>query len=526
MQSLSRAGSGADHIGHDQQRGRFANDNYYRYYQVTKHLARGSVCQRLRAPEPLTQALTDMRHQHATVRPASQPLEAFFAHQGEQPLRDAFPGRRSVHPFVGVSPVPEREWMRGWAEMTAAPRQGTSVAYLHVPFCKRRCLFCGFYQHAWHESLGSTYVDALIEHLRRDRERIYQATGPIQAVYLGGGTPTLLSARELTRTLAAVREHLPLTPDCEITLEGRAQDLRHDKTQAVFDAGVNRLSIGVQSFDEGVRHRLGREMGREALIRRLAELVAMDRGAIIIDLIFGLPGQSLAVWESDLRTAIGIGLDGLDLYALKFIPQTPLGGAVQAGKIELAPLDAHGIYYARGAELLTEARWEALSSSHWRDGTRERNLYNLAVKAGANCLAFGAGAGGFLAGYSYRTLADMTEYASCVREGMPPLGSLLRQSPHYRLFDFIKGSLERGRLDRLALAGRLAVATGLDLERIAGPLFAQWEQAGLLTADGRWLDLTLAGRFWQVTLTHHLLEWLEQCIQERYNPADVSAIPT
>jgi anaerobilin synthase len=459
-------------------------------------------------------------HRSSTEHYPWKPIENFFASVSDDPLALAFAGRRAVHPLGGMSSVPEREWMHAWSEMTAGARSGKSVAYVHVPFCETHCLFCGFYQNPWHAQLGRLYVDALVDQLRRDRDMPYQAAGPIHAVYFGGGTPTLLSARDLARAVEAVRAHLPLAPDCEITLEGRAHDLTPDKAQAVFDAGFNRVSIGVQSFDEGVRRRLGRKTARAELIRLLEELVAADRGAIVIDLIFGLPGQSLTVWESDVRTAVGIGLDGADLYALKLMPQTPLGGAARAGKLDPAPVESHGLYYARGAELMAEARWESLSSSHWRRGTRERNIYNFEVKAGANCLAFGAGAGGFLAGYSYRTLEDMTAYAECVRQGRPPMGGLMRQSPHHRLFNFITGSLERGRLDRSALAERLRAATGLDLDRIAGPLIAQWVQAGLLDIEDRWLDLTLAGRFWQVTLTQNLRDWLEQSIRERPTSAD------
>lgn len=449
-----------------------------------------------------------------------KPIEAFHAQEGTDPLANAFAGRRAVHPFVGLSPVPESEWSRTWTEMTSAARSGKSVAYLHIPFCESHCLFCGFYQNTWHESAGAVYAEALVEHLKRDRDRPYQAEGPIQAVYVGGGTPTLLSTRELARVITAARAHLPLAPDCEITVEGRARDLEPDKAQALFDAGVNRLSIGVQSFDQDVRRRLGRRTERGMLLRRLEDLVAADRGAVIVDLIYGLPGQTPEVWEEDVRTAIGLGLDGLDLYALKLMPQTPLAVAARAGKLEPAAVESHGAFYARGAELMDEARWEPLSSSHWRRSTRERNLYNLEIKAGAQCLAFGAGAGGCLGGHSYRLLADVAEYAEYVRPCRPLLGGLMRLSPHHRLLDGIKGGLERGRLDQWALADRLATTTGLDLEQVAGPLLDQWQGAGLLTRDGRWLELTLAGRFWQVTLTQNLLEWLDQRLRDGAAPVE------
>lgn len=445
--------------------------------------------------------------------PRWKPIEHFFAHEGDTPLNDAFDGRRTVHPSMGLEPVAERDWARAWQAMTAEARRGKSVAYLHIPFCERQCLFCGFFQNAWHAPFGAPYVDTLIEHLKRDRDRPYQGEGPIHAVYLGGGTPSLLAPCDLARLIEATREHLPLAPDCEITVECRIQDLTPDRTSALFAAGVNRLSIGVQSFDDEVRRRIGRSSGRDALIRRLDELMAADCAAIIIDLIYGLPGQSLALWEDDVNTAIGLGLDGVDLYALKLMPHTPLAIANRAGKLEPAPPESQGHYYARGAERMAEARWEPLSSSHWRNGTRERNLYNLLIKSGAQCLAFGAGAGGYLNGYSYRIQSDLAEYGEAVRHGKPLLGGVARHPAHASILHFVRGSLERGRLDYLALAERLALSTPDCLMRDLDRLLAQWERSGLLRRHGRWIELSLAGRFWQVTLTQHLLDWIDQLIR-------------
>lgn len=163
--------------------------------------------------------------------------------------------------------------------------------------------------------------------------------------------------------------------------------------------------------------------------------------------------------------------------------------------------------------MLDAARWQTLSTSHWRGGSRERNLYNLEVKSGANCLAFGAGAGGFLGGYSYRIVSDVADYRNRIARGESPVGGLMRQSGHHRLFNFIKGDMERGRLDRRALAAMLRQSTARNPGPIADPLFAQWERAGLLARDDRWIDLTLAGRFWQVAMTQNLLEWLDQALR-------------
>ena len=457
-------------------------------------------------------------------RPAGthRPLEAFFAHESTTPLAQAFSGQRPVHPFVGLTPVDPSEITTLWRQLTETPLGHPAVAYVHVPYCANHCLFCGFYQHAWRERDGAAYVDALITQLQRERDRPDQSDGVIRAVYFGGGTPTLLSADDLARLITAVRETLPLAADCEVTIEGRVHGFGLEKARAAFAAGANRLSIGVQTFDERLRQRLGRKASRAELLHALEALIALDQGAIVIDLIFGLPEQDAAIWADDLRTAIALGLDGVDLYALKQMRDTPLANAVASGKLQPAPPEQLGAFYQQGAGLLDAARWEPLSSSHWRRGTRERNLYNLLVKAGADCLAIGAGAGGSVQGgaraYSFRNTADVNDYRRRLAQGEPVVAGLMRHSAHARLFNRIKGQLERGHLDLAGLDADLQAHANRDLEPLAGALFAQWQRAGLVMCDGRWLDLTLAGRFWQVPLTQNLLEWLEQCLTE--TPSD------
>ncbi len=465
-----------------------------------------------------------MTHAYAIAPAPRHTIERFFAREGSTPLADAFDRRRGVHPFIGLSPVPDEDVETTWQSLQGQTRRGKSVAYLHIPYCVGRCAFCGFYQSRWNKDEGPAYVDAMIEQLRQDRDAPYQAAGPIQAVYFGGGTPTLLATRDLVRLIEAVRVHLPLSADCEITVEGRAHGFDIDKAQAAFTAGANRLSLGVQSFEEALRRRLGRRTPRRTLIGFLERLMAADQAAIVIDLIFGLPDQDLRVWEQDVRNAIQIGLDGADLYALRLVPNSPLAARARSGQLRLASADNHGVYYARGAELMDAARWELLSNSHWRRSTCERNLYNLEIKGGASCLAFGAGAGGFLDGCSYRLVPEPEEYRRRIARGLSPVAQLMRHSPYHRLFNLIKAGMERGHLDSARLAVVLAESTGLDLDALAGPLFAQWQRAGLLTRDGDWLDLTQAGRFWQVTMTQSLLEWLHQCIGDQQARSAAEAV--
>ncbi|SIO55898.1 coproporphyrinogen III oxidase, anaerobic [Rhodovulum sp. ES.010] len=442
--------------------------------------------------------------------------DAHFARLSTDPLADAFSGRAGAHAQGGGAPVGAQEVAGLWDRLAGTPRAGASVAYVHVPFCENHCLFCGFYQNPWRRELGAPYVDAVLAQLAAGAETAVQRGHPLRAVYLGGGTPTALAARDLARLVEGLRRHLPLAPDCEITLEGRIVSFGLEKARAAFDAGVNRVSLGVQTFDDGVRRRMGRKSTRAETRRFLEGLVALDRGAVVIDLIYGLPGQDRATFRADVRQAAALGLDGLDLYSLKAIPGTPLLIAQDKGKLTPAAPTELGHYYADGAEEMDRAGWAAISTTHWRRGTRERSIYNFEVKAGAQCLAFGAGAGGTLHGHGYRITPDLDAYlAGAGQGGARLIAGMMRPAPLAPVHAAIKAGMERGRL-AFAPVDRALTACGrpAGFENLAAPLVAQWQRAGLLTARPAACDLTLAGRFWQVAMTARLIAWTDACLAD------------
>lgn len=441
-------------------------------------------------------------------------LADLFADCSEDPLVGAFEKKSVVHPFVDAASVPEDQWDSVWRECTRIGRTGKSVAYLHIPFCENHCLFCGFYQNPWRTDQGARYTDALISELRRERDKPCQSEGPIHAVYFGGGTPSALAATDLRRILETVRETLPLAPDCEITVEGRVHSFPLDKAKACFDGGANRLSIGVQSFDTRLRRRLGRKAEGEKVVEFLEQLVREDRCSVVIDLMYGFPDQSLDAWAEDVRTAAEIGIDGIDLYALNLLQGSPLETAIDKGKFSAPPTYRElGAYYSRGAEVLARAGWSTISTTHWRRTTRERNLYNLLVKTGANCLAYGSGAGGSLNGYSFRIDGNLEAYIAATERGEKPFSFMMRGASTGRDFlNTIKGQMEVGHLDIDWLTTALA-ERGLNGAEVLTPVIDQWRLAGLLTIELGWARLTIAGRFWQVTMTQKLLTWLQQLMR-------------
>jgi oxygen-independent coproporphyrinogen-3 oxidase len=298
----------------------------------------------------------------------------------------------------------------------------------------------------------------------------------------------------------ALRRGFNLANDCEITLEGRIHDFDRGRTLGFLSAGFNRFSIGIQTFDTSVRRSLGRVSDSDTARRLLADVSAHQRAAVIIDLIYGLPGQTVEGFLADLDTAELAGVDGLDTYQLNVFSQ--LGRAVAQGRVPApAPLPAQGRYYEAAALRLAGRHWRRLSLSHYARSTRERNIYNPWAKRRLPCLAAGAGAGGFLDGHAVYRQADVEGYVRRISKGDFSPDFVTAPSPSAPVTSFIVGQMEEGHLDYQELCRRFGVNPG-PLER----LLSDWRQAGLVELGGETMTMTMAGLFWGVNLTQAVVE--------------------
>ncbi len=336
------------------------------------------------------------------AKAVSSPHGRYFAREGVPPLSHAFEGKIAVHPGLGGGKVPSEEMGAHLDALLDQERRGKSVAYIHVPFCQTHCLYCGFYSTLYHAEDSRAYADALIAELELWRGRKAMESGPVHALYMGGGTPTALDGEDIRRILKAARAALPLANDCEVTVEGRLSNFDARKMEACLEGGANRFSLGVQSFHTDIRRSMGRLGSREDMIRGLELLMSYGQAAVIVDLIYGFPNQGMERWLEDIATAQSLKLDGADCYQLNVYRQTPLGQAIERGKMPpAADIPEQSAMFAAGVEAMTGAFYRRLSISHWARTSRERNLYNLYVKGAAHCLAFGPGAGGNLQGHFY-----------------------------------------------------------------------------------------------------------------------------
>jgi anaerobilin synthase len=448
-------------------------------------------------------------HSRFPVRPSMQPLrhmpepekaatlDRWMPNVGADPLTDAFSRRMSLMPWRGLRPVAEAERAAVLDALWATPRTDPTVVYVHVPFCRSRCLFCGFFRNPWHRDVSRPFTDLLIREIETRAARRFVAEGPpITAIFLGGGTPTALDGKDIARIVATLKRCLPLAEECEITLEGRPWDATPERIDPAVEAGVNRISLGIQSFDTDVRRRLGRQLSREALHARLAAITGGE-ATIVADLIYGLPGQTPDIWQADLEAAVATCLDGLDVYALSVFPGGPLARAIEAGKTAPMPtLADRARAYATARVWFESQGWRRLSQAHLGRTAKERSRYNREIKAGATCLAFGPGAGGANATHSWHVESDLARWQAAIETGAETITGLARHPPYRAARVAIGADLEAGRLD-LVKVERLAPG----LRDTVDPLVSAWTAAGLGHTDAGTFTTTLAGDFWSTVLT-------------------------
>ena len=193
--------------------------------------------------------------------------------------------------------------------------------YLHIPWCVRKCPYCDFNSHPAQEPIPQrAYVDALLADLEQDLPRVWGRR--IESVFIGGGTPSLLAAEALERLLAGLRARLPVRPDVEITLEANPGAVERSRFAELREIGINRLSIGVQSFDDGQLQHLGRIHNRRDAFAAAEAAHAAGLDHFNLDLMFGLPGQTVKAALADIANAMALQPAHLSYYQLTIEPNT------------------------------------------------------------------------------------------------------------------------------------------------------------------------------------------------------------
>ncbi|HXG36630.1 MAG TPA: radical SAM family heme chaperone HemW [Dehalococcoidia bacterium] len=305
--------------------------------------------------------------------------------------------------------------------------------YVHIPFCTVKCSYCDFNSYANLEHLMRPYVDALVAEigLWTEQARDYS----VHTIFFGGGTPSLLPVAELARILQAIRGGFTMESGCEISLEANPGTVQEEFFQRLLELGVNRLSMGVQSFHDDELAALDRlhnaEQAREAY--RRARRAGFQR--INLDLIYGLPGQSLERWRGNLEEAVSLGPDHLSLYALTVEEGTPLAHRVAQGRAPVPDDDLQAEMYEWTSERMSRAGYEHYEISNWALAGQYCQ-HNLTYWESRPYLGFGAGAHSFFEGVRFANVYSPQRYIQKmasngdIAPGQDGLPALVRQLPH------------------------------------------------------------------------------------------------
>ena len=285
--------------------------------------------------------------------------------------------------------------------------------YIHIPFCKKRCLYCNFFSTTLLEK-RKEYFEALLKEIIQRRD---EANEPIRTIYIGGGTPSTLDANDIKRILDTIGSEEAE----EITMELNPGDATPTYLQALRDAGINRLSIGVQSFQDELLTIIGRrhnaQQATEAV--RIAQEAGLDN--ISIDLMYALPTQTMAQWKADIETALSLSVQHISSYGLMYEESTALTRQLQAGVIEAIDEDIENAMYDYLCHRLKKAGFVHYEVSNFALPRKEAK-HNSSYWNGTPYIGIGAGAHSYIRNVRSWNPDDLKAYIEGMKEG-----SLLRE---------------------------------------------------------------------------------------------------
>lgn len=364
--------------------------------------------------------------------------------------------------------------------------------YLHIPFCPSKCPYCAFVTHIGSSKLIEPYVQALAAELALlARER---PGGPLDTVYFGGGTPSMLDPRQIETLLARIRTCFGLAPQAEVTLEAHPATLSRQQVPAFAAAGITRLSMGGESLVPGELQALGREYDASHVAGLVEEARSAGMRSVNLDLIYGLPGQSHASWIETLESALAIQPDHLSLYPLSIEPKTVYARRQREQALILPSDEAVVDMYRMACDRLRRQQFEHYEVANWaRPG--HRSQHNLAYWWNREYYGAGVGAHSYLHPERRTNLAGTKRYIETLTAGRSPVVEREPIDAHTR------------RNERIMLRLRL-LEDGLDLASIDPLLPARrtdtlraLQAAGLIRTDGThlWLRETavpVANEIW------------------------------
>lgn len=360
-------------------------------------------------------------------------------------------------------------------------RQDSVGLYLHVPFCERICAFCAFVTRGYREPQAAAFVSDLLTEIRLSGREGRLRGRPVETIYVGGGTPTTLSADQLLAIVESCHENFHLDPAAEIALEANPATVEAAALRALRGGGFSRISYRAQSFDEAEL----KAVGAPHTVEEIRRAVGMAREAgftnLNLDLIYGLPGQSSARWAANLTAAISLEPEHLSFYGLTIEEGSQLYRERARGCLAMDSDEVLADMYRKGQEALVEAGYVQYEVSNFcRPGYACR--HNLGYWTDQEWLGFGPGAHSYLDGGRFSNVPSLEEYHRMVTEGVLPIAEREPGTPDLRLREAMAFGLRMvGGVRLEPLEFRYGVAP---LDRFRDPIEHLTRHGWLILEDG------------------------------------------
>ncbi len=360
------------------------------------------------------------------------------------------------------------------------------LLYVHVPFCVRKCGYCAFHSGPFSEAAAAEFIDLAVRELRAWADKLGAA--PVETVYFGGGTPSLLRPDQIGTVLDAATDLFHLEEGAEITLEANPESmLRGDFLTELRALGVNRLSLGVQSLRDELLAMLGRPHDSAQALRAFQAAVEAGFQNLSLDLIWGVPGQDAAMWLEELAGIVELAPDHLSCYGLSLEEGVPLTAAVQAGRAVLPDEEECTRMYLEGSAFLESRGYGQYEISNYALPGRE-SRHNTGYWEGREYLGIGPAAVSTMGGRRWANPSGLPDYAravtaGCIREGIEQLTPAVRRDEMVMLALRMRDGLD---------LEKFKAATGNEFPR-CDPAVERLRSSGLVRLDAGRLQLTREG---------------------------------
>jgi len=296
--------------------------------------------------------------------------------------------------------------------------------YIHIPFCQRRCSYCGFFSTTALEC-REAYVDALCHEMR------LRGDATIRTIYLGGGTPSLLKPSMLRQLFTNINEVFAVDPEAEVTMECNPDDVTDEYARVLCEVGVNRVSMGIQTFSDDRLRFLNRRHDSRQAMEAFGRLRHAGFTNISVDLMFGFPGETLADWHDDIDRVLALGMEHLSAYSLMYEEGTPLYRLLEKGEVDEVDDETYLSMYEMLVEALSKAGYEHYEISNFAlPGFRSR--HNSSYWDGTPYIGIGAGAHSYDGDVRQSNVTDLERYMEAVsKDSLPCEVEVLTLTDHY-----------------------------------------------------------------------------------------------